>query len=83
MSSCMWISIRTEPTPTFGWEPSSDRLGGDESEENDSFAVWERREGVDGRAAETGGLSQQHKDGDYTSREREPHRTSAHSWLLQ
>lgn len=47
MSSCMWISIWTEPSPTFGWEPSSDRVGqgGDESEENDSFAVWERREG--------------------------------------
>lgn len=33
--------------------------GGDESEENDSFAVWEGREGGrEGREAETGGLSQ-------------------------
>lgn len=65
MSSCMLISIWTEPTPTFGRKPFSVVV------EREGW--WFERKwlicslGKKGGMAETGGLSQQHKDGDYTT----------------
>lgn len=58
----MWISIQTEPTPTFGLEPSPDRVGWGVMNRkkmiNLQFGKEGREEGRDGREAETGGLSQ-------------------------